>query len=223
MKALSLHHLGLVVEDLPRARASLERHGFAGDPAFDVSGAQAAIGNGLDAIDMTVAFLVNESGVLELIQHRAPFPGVAPGPADPGTQTWSILSAGDQPLTLPGVVLTYRGTELTVGMLSRDPAATVDLLQFLGVDSAPDGALSLAGTTITVRQAGTSAVPPRPDVVGRSHLAIRVEDAHQAHAELVDRGFACVSNPIPHEGVIHWFFVRDPGGSGEIEVIEDHS
>ena len=225
MTVCCIHHLGLSVADLTGSIELLRARGIDGGEPFGLSGADAARGNGLDDISMQVAFVSDGTSTFELIEHLEHVAEeAAPGPADRGFGRWHVLPPGGAAaLDLPGAVIrpVLPGGRVSVGLTAADPAATDALLDALGLTPGTDGWWSLPGAAVRAERATSSAQPVPVTARGRSHLALRVDDARATHARLGAAGFDCISAPIDHEGAIWWFFVRDPGGSGEIEIVQD--
>ncbi|WP_033287646.1 VOC family protein [Amycolatopsis jejuensis] len=220
MTVLGVHHFGLSVADLGRARAGLAACGFTGGPAFELTGADAARGNGLESVRMRVAFVGNGPNTLELIEHLDGTGTPGPAEGDSGFQRWPILPGGAD-CRLPGVSAAPIGEGPAVTVTARDIEGTSALLRSIGVRELSAGRFTAPGVTVAVERATAEQAAPPVTAVGRSHLAFQVDDAQATYAQLVADGFECVSEPIAHGEAVWWFFVRDPGGSGEIEVVED--
>jgi hypothetical protein len=218
-----LHHLGLAVDDLTAAGGALRIRGFEGGPSFELASDDAARGNGLDAVRMRILFVSDGDRVVELIEHvDAPVIGCAPEPGRAGHQDWHLPGPREvAPAALPGIrVASESGSVSRVVLTATEPDATRRLLEVLGL--AADGEHRTApGLEVAVEEAALAGSAPPPRAHGRSHLALLVDDADAAHDRLVAHGYDCVSEPIVHDADIRWFFVRDPGGSGEIEIVEE--
>ena len=224
MTVLGIHHLGLSVADLGTTTDLLGMLGFDSGEPFELSDVDAARGNGLEVVRMRVAFVSDGRSTFELIQHLEHVSaGSPPSPWDRGHERWHVLPGGVTPKELPGVSLRSSpvgglvGIDLTAG----DPAATGELLRAVGLSANVHGGWALPGAVVRVDQASSGTAAPAVTSRGRCHLAVRVADARATHALLAASGFDCLSAPIDHDGSIWWFFVRDPGGSGEIEIVQD--
>lgn len=226
MGVIGLHHLGLSVEDVERAVQGLGKYGFRGGPPFELASVDAARGNGLCSVRMRIVFLADGTSTLELIEHRDRRSEPVPAAGDSGFQRWQILPTHVKRLPrLPGVSVlpTTGGEGVQVTITARDVDATRALLRSIGVSESTNRTLTAPGVTIVLERATTTLPAPQVTARGRSHLAVRVDDARAAHERLLADGFDCVSEPIPHGAAVWWFFVRDPGGSGEIEIVEDRT
>lgn len=229
MSVLGIHHVGLAVANIGTACDALGRRRFAGDPWFEVDGPDGARGNGLDELAMRVAFVSDGPRTIEVIEPIGPAAGHVPERGDAGHQRWEILSDAGMPdadadAALPGVAWGTVGDQPSVELTAIDPSASLELLGALGLAPTTEPFTVACGDIfLRVIAATTDRPAPAPNQVGRSHVAFQVGHAASTHQRLREQGFDCVSEPIAHGDSIQWFFVRDPGGSGQFEVIEDRS
>ncbi|MEU9823103.1 VOC family protein [Pseudonocardia alni] len=233
MSLLGVHHIGVSVLDLPSSLDRLAGIGFTGPAPERAAGPDASTGNGIDGVDMHLAFLRDATRCIELLAHARPRVAQPPRPGAAGYEKWTIVDAGsDAPRRLvaefDGLPVYREGGPVDgfrVTVHSPDPEATARLLKALGLEARSASRFVMNGLLLEVLPVvdGEQAVAPRADDVGRSHLALQVADLPAAHRALVEAGFEPISDPLSVGEDFRWLFVRDPGGSGEIELIEDHS
>lgn len=223
---LGVHHVGVNVVDLDAAVDGIGAAGFAPGPVLHLDGPSAARGNGLESIDMRVCFVANSKVAIELLEHRGSAGPGSGGPGRAGDAEWLLPGDRVQSLDLPGVTAVVHRGPLDLRWSSRDPDATGAVLDALELVSRVEGGtgercwLVPGGTLRLDRTDPRGEGPRRADMVGRSHLALRVTDAARAHDLLRAAGHQCWTRPIPHEDVLSWFFVRDPGGVA-LEIVQD--
>jgi catechol 2,3-dioxygenase-like lactoylglutathione lyase family enzyme len=222
----ALHHVGISVSDLSQAVDAAASLGFASSGVIHASGDGASRGNGIPNIDMRVAFVSDGLRTIELIEHHNVGAGRPPEVGTPGHQEW-IFSAPREADTirtrfdgLPVVQRHDQTASTKVVLTTPDPEATAAFLILLGLKLGSPLILSATNVDVELAQSSNTGLTPRANDIGRSHLAFLVDDLDEAFSTLGTSGITCISSPITHDETLRWMFVKDPGGSGEIELIE---
>ncbi|AEA23629.1 Glyoxalase/bleomycin resistance protein/dioxygenase [Pseudonocardia dioxanivorans CB1190] len=210
-----VHHLGLTVGDLATASAFYASAGYQPADRISLTGPDGAVGNGLDAASLEIAFLIGPTLTLELVEFDPPAPRRVSA-TDPGFGSVPIgrPGAGQDP---DGRPVTFGTAERGLFLTSAAPERTVRLLDALGFDRDGDGAV--AGHGVHVDVVGVAAPGRTPaNAPGRVHLCCEVADMQKACDELAAAGFDLVSAPRV-SGHLSWVFVAHPEGPG-VELLE---
>lgn len=212
-----LHHLGLTVTDRDASCAWAAAAGYGEAVLMSLAGEDPAVGNGLPAATLEVAFVSAPRLTLELVQFDPPA-GWAIGPADRAfgaVPAWAEPVADRDPEGRPVLA---GAAPVPLRVTSADVERTAQLLGLLGfADGSPrgaSGAARLDGHGVSVEVVGVAGARPVPaNAPGRVHLCVEVGDLGDAVAQLADHGFGMVSEPRVH-GELSWVFVAHPEGPG---------
>jgi catechol 2,3-dioxygenase-like lactoylglutathione lyase family enzyme len=107
-----------------------------------------------------------------------------------------------------------------------DLAPSVAFFQRLGFEvvAQEDGSACVRRRDVRLRllaaREAVGRTPPAPNDVGRAHVALQGSDVEAEYAALAGAGETFVSVPQHHHSGLSWVFVRDPGGSGEVEFLQ---
>lgn len=218
-EVVGVHHLGLTVADLGAAVGFYAGSGYRLADRLSLTGPDGGIGNGLNEVDLEVAFMSAPALTLELVEFN-PGGRVRPGEDTPGfgrVPTWSTPLSNRDPDGRPVIGLAPAAAP-AVGVATADPAATTRLLTVLGF-SQVGGSHLLSGHGIEVEliDVRRPATASRADDGGRVHLCCQVTDMDAACAHLASEGYDLISAPRV-SGDLSWVFVRHPEGPG-IELL----
>ncbi|GAA1838634.1 hypothetical protein GCM10009836_17110 [Pseudonocardia ailaonensis] len=205
-----VHHLGLTVGDLATACAFYGAAGYRLADRLTVGGPDAAVGNGLDAASLEIAFVAEPGLTLELVEFD---------PSDPRPVAATDPGFGSVPVGRSDVERDPDGRPVTFGppaagllVTSSAPERTIGLLGVLGFDR--DGRNEVVGHGVRVEVVGVPAGRRTPaNAPGRVHLCCEVADMRKACDELAARSFELVSTPRVSGG-LSWVFVSNPEGPG---------
>jgi catechol 2,3-dioxygenase-like lactoylglutathione lyase family enzyme len=209
-----LHHLGLTVRDVEVSTAFYASVGYTLDQRIAIRGPDGAIGNGLPAAALDVAFLSTPTLTLELVEFDPPG-AISLSDGDPSFGTVPIWSAGGPSRDPDGRPLTElsAGATAELEVASAAPERTSTVLALLGFHDDGTESMSGHGLQVRIRPAPASTLSPLQNSIGRVHLCCQVDDLDQAAAELADAGYDTLSTPRVHEN-LQWMFVRHPEGPG---------
>ena len=205
-----VHHLGLTVGDLATACAFYASAGYDVADRLTVSGPDGAVGNGLDAASLDIAFVTAPNLTLELVEFDPPDPRPVSA-ADPGFGTVPVGRPGAQ-RDPDGRPVTFGSGRCELLLTSGAPDRTMRLLGVLGFDRA--GVRGVVGHGVHVEVVGVPAGRSTPaNAPGRVHLCCEVAEMQEACEELAATGFDLVSTPRVHDN-LSWVFVSHPEGPG---------
>lgn len=213
---IGVHHIGLAVADLAASCDFYCSCGYAVSDRLHLTGADPAIGNGLDATVLDIAFLASPAMTLELLQFD---PAGRPLSADDPC-FGSVPVANDPPAELDpdGHPLSRSAATQTNAIFTTAvPEQTRALLEVLGFVSDGEATLSAYGLTVELVTVAAQSPAPTANCPGRMHLCCQVADIDAAVAVLAEAGFATVSTPRV-SGDLSWVFVAHEGGPG-IELL----